>query len=152
MTEREILREAIQVLRENDWTSGTLRDGDRFCAVGAILEAGGALINEDGSGYYTENLASPNWEPCMEVAVRAQKACERRTNMWLTLEEWNDNYAESKEEVIGLLEETLRAMEIGTERETVVIEPIESPVPQEAPSEAPEPVEVPDEVPELVPA
>jgi hypothetical protein len=42
--------------------------------------------------------------------------------------------------------------QIGTEEETVVVEPLEDPVPQEEPAPTPERAPVPEKTPELVPA
>jgi hypothetical protein len=79
---------------------------------------------------------------------RSVRSCPPHLDAEIHVINWNDMEGRTVEEVLKVLDEAIQAMEIGTEQETVIIEPVESPVPVEAPVE--EPVETPEPV--LVPA
>lgn len=147
MTEKEIIREAIRLLREEGWGQGAYRTPRGYCLLGSVYRAGGALL---GSGMWPD-AASPNIYACGNVVDAVQYVLARQDGM-VDVATWNDWPYRTADEVIGLLEETLKSMDIGVEEETVVIEPLVEPVPEAEPVVAPDPVEVPVEAPELVPA
>lgn len=150
MNEREVLEGAVQILRENHWCKDFWRrdmpHGAAYCLAGACYESAGVLQPEGVNNYDVDEY-SPNFEAAdAALVLLAQRAGQR------SVEGWNDEVAEDVEEVLALVEETLKSMDIGVEEETIVIEPLVEPIPDAEPAEAPAETPVPQEEPVLVPA
>lgn len=101
--ESQILEDAVEVLDELGWCQSALvhRDG-RVCLVGAIFQAAGYIsvneYNHDGVIRHDWELADCSRHECADKARRAVSA-----HLDQGAEEWNDQRANSKEEVQDVL-------------------------------------------------
>jgi hypothetical protein len=92
----EVYRGAVQALREKGWIKGELSNANGVCAIGAIqvsLDAG----NSAGLMTYADTLDSYEYHLDSILSVMSN-------GKYLSITSFNDDYAESMDEIIAVME------------------------------------------------
>lgn len=94
---KEIIGDAIGLLRDVGWCQGVFRQTDdggnlvAMCALGAL---------KTSAGYYDRNFSDEEWDFLWSVIEEVKMGLP---NEHMGLAAWNDNHERTKEDVIALL-------------------------------------------------
>jgi hypothetical protein len=95
MNASESLNKAADLLESEGWTQGTWHDEDGYCAIGAIDEV---MTNEWGK---TDKEDYALWNSLHQTKLDARR--QFRDYVGMGIASWNDNVAQSKEEVVAAM-------------------------------------------------
>lgn len=95
MNTSESLNKAADLLESEGWTQGAWHDEDGYCAIGAIDEV---MINEWGK---TDKEDYALWNSLHQTKLATRRQFREYVGMGIAW--WNDNVAQSKEEVVAAM-------------------------------------------------